>query len=264
VAGVLQLLGVPFTGSPAEALQLCKDKATTKKIVGYDGVSVPKFSLVRRGEVFSNEDFTFPAIVKPLNREASEGIAKASVVQDFKMAVERVTFIHEKLASDVIVEEFIHGRELYVGVLAGIMGIRVLPPRELFMRELKSDQAMVATYQAKWNEDYRKRWGIGTAKANSVSTTTNQQLVEGSLKIFSTLRMSGYARIDWRINEFGEAMFLEANPNPALAMDDDFAKSAKTAGIGYQELILEIITAAVGSQVIGHDAIANRQHVKAS
>lgn len=245
IAGVIDLEGIPMTGSRADALHLCKDKAITKKILGYDGIRVPRFARVAKGDDLDLAKMTFPAIVKPLNREASEGIAQASVVYDSAACAERVAFIHKSLNADVIIEEFIHGRELYVGVFEQDSGVSALPVRELFMHNLKQDQAMIATYRAKWDDDYRERWGVTTSKAAPIPQNVAEKLKEDSVKIFKSLGMRGYARMDWRMTVTGEPVFLEANPNPALAQDDDFAKAAKTFGIGYRELILAIIQSAI-------------------
>ena len=251
IAALIELNGVPMTGSRSDALHLCKDKAITKKILGYDEIRVPKFARVAKGDPAALSKMVFPAIVKPLNREASEGIAQASVVYDAEACMERVTFIHKSLNADVIVEEFIHGRELYVGVVEKDSGLVALPPRELFMHHLKPEQAMVATYRAKWDDEYRERWGVTTSKAAPIPAAVQQKLAADSIKIFQSLGMRGYARMDWRMTSNGEPVFLEANPNPALAQDDDFAKAAKTLGLSYSELILTILRSAVltnGSQ----------------
>lgn len=245
IAALIELTGIPMTGSRSDALHLCKDKAITKKILGYDDIRVPKFMHVAKGDTAAKNKMIFPAIVKPLNREASEGIAQASVVYDLDSCVDRVSFIHKSLNADVIVEEFIHGRELYVGVIEKDSGLVALPPRELFMHHLKPDQAMVATYRAKWDDDYRERWGVTTNKAAPIPAAVQDKLAQDSIKIFKSLGMRGYARMDWRMTASGEPVFLEANPNPALAQDDDFAKAAKTFGLGYGELILTILRSAI-------------------
>jgi D-alanine-D-alanine ligase len=200
---------------------------------------------VAKGDALFLGKMTFPAIVKPLNREASEGIAQASVVYDRESCIDRIHFIHKSLNADVIVEEFIHGRELYVGVVERDSGLVALPPRELFMQHLKPDQAMVATYRAKWDDEYRERWGVTTRKAAAIPNIVQTKLTQDSIKIFQSLGMRGYARMDWRMTPQGEPVFLEANPNPALAQGDDFAKAAKTLGLSYGELILTILRSAI-------------------
>jgi D-alanine-D-alanine ligase len=249
VASILELANLPYTGSQPAALHLCKDKGATKKIVGWDGVSVPAF------KVYSKDDFRFeafeadfPLIVKPLNREASEGIAKASIVDSWDACKERATWVAQKLQSDVIVEEYIHGRELYVGVLEIGGVIKAFPPRELFFDKLDKEEPMVATYKAKWDSKYRSRWGISTGRAGPLSEAASRTLKEASMSVFSSLGLTGYARMDWRLNSSGQPVFLEANPNPALSQDDDFALAAKSAGVSYGELIARIIESALLSE----------------
>jgi D-alanine-D-alanine ligase len=247
VASILELAGVSYTGSRPPALHLCKDKGATKKIAGWDGIKVPAF-MVYPHDGFKFERFAaqFPLIVKPLNREASEGIAQASVVHDWLACEERAAWVADRLKSDVIVEEYIHGRELYVGVVEDSSVLRVLPPRELFFANLSKTEPMVATYRAKWDDAYRAKWGISTGRATNLGGAAGKGLAEASLKMFRALGLRGYARLDWRMTEDGEPVFLEANPNPALAMDDDFAKAAKLGGYSYGELVAAIIGSALG------------------
>ncbi len=253
VASILELARVPYTGSRPSALHLCKDKGATKKIAGWDGIKVPAFKVYSH-ENYKFESFScqFPLIVKPLNREASEGIAQASVVNDWSACEERASWVVNRLKSDVIVEEYIHGRELYVGVVEDSDGLCVLPPRELFFANLNKDEPMVATYRAKWDEAYRQKWGISTGKALNLPVATHQAIIDASIKMFRAFGLRGYARLDWRISLAGLPVFLEANPNPALSIDDDFAKAAKLAGYSYGELIAVII----GSALSEHNEVA--------
>ena len=246
VASMLELARVPYTGSRPSALHLCKDKGATKKIAGWDGIKVPAFKVYSH-EIYKFERFSgqFPLIVKPLNREASEGIAQASVVNDWKACEERANWVVGRLKSDVIVEEYIHGRELYVGVVEDNNGLRVLPPRELFIANLGKADPMVATYRAKWDEAYRAKWGISTGRALNLPAETSKSIIAASIKMFRAFGLRGYARLDWRLTEAGQPVFLEANPNPALAIDDDFAKAAKLGGYSYGELIAVIIGSAL-------------------
>lgn len=248
VASILELSNTPYTGATPAALHLCKDKGAAKKIVSWDGVLVPSFKVYLRDE-FKFEPFeaTFPLIVKPLNREASEGIAKASIVESWDDCRERAKWVTEKLKSDVIVEEYIHGRELYVAVCEIRGVIKAMPPRELFFDKFDQSQPMVATYKAKWDNRYRKRWGISTGRAGPLPKPMTDQLIDSSIKVFRALGLSGYARIDWRLNKSGDPVFLEANPNPALSQDDDFALAVKASGVSYGELIAQIIGAAIPS-----------------
>lgn len=256
IASILELSGVPYTGSRPAALHLCKDKGTTKKIAGWDDVRVPAFKMFSRDN-FKFEQFPshFPLIVKPLNREASEGISKASIVHDWSACEERAYWVASKLKSDVIVEEYIHGREVYMGIININGALQTLPPRELFFENLDKDEPMVATFRAKWDDNYRAKWGISTSKAAALSPRQLEQLSSQTIKIFKSLGLNGYARIDWRIAPDGVPVFLEANPNPALSHDDDFAKAAKSAGVSYQDLVAHIISAAITDHQTLHSQI---------
>ncbi len=246
IASILELANVPYTGALPAALHLCKDKGATKKIVGWDGVKVPAFKVYPQDDFkFEPFDAKFPLIVKPLNREASEGIAKASIVEDWDSCRERAAWVAQKLQSDVIVEEYIHGRELYVAVLETGGSIKAMPPRELFFDKVDKSEPMVATYKAKWDNSYRKRWGISTGRAGPLPEVVTKTLRDTSVKVFRSLGLSGYARMDWRLSENGEPVFLEANPNPALSQDDDFALAVKASGMSYGELIAQIIASAI-------------------
>ena len=246
VASILSLARVPFTGSPGAALHLCKDKGLSKKIAEWEGIKIPAFAVFPREEFkFERFNCEFPLIVKPLNREASEGISQASIVYDWAQCEERARWVATKLQCDVIVEEFVHGRELYVGVFESGEGITALPARELYFANLDKNNPMVATYKAKWDDDYRDRWGISTGAAATMTEAAQSRLLTDSVRLFKSLGLRGYARVDWRMNERNEPVLLEVNPNPALAQDDDFAKAAKSAGKGYVDLIDEILRAAV-------------------
>ena len=249
IAALIDLAGIPFTGSPSGALHLCKNKATTKMILGYEGIRVPDFFVVRRHESFAlPSKLTFPVIVKPLDREASEGIAQSSVAQTRDACAERIHFIRDRLDNDVIVEEFIHGREFYVGVLDGEVPM-ALPPRELFFAHLAADKPMIATYRAKWDDEYRARWGISTGAAAKIDDCVLKRIKAESCKIFTSLGLKGYARMDWRVDREGTPVFIEANPNPALAQNDDFALAAKMAGFGYGALITRILELTLAAEV---------------
>jgi D-alanine-D-alanine ligase len=249
IASILELANVPYTGATPAALHLCKDKGATKKIVAWDGVRVPAF-MVYSKDAFKFEPFDaiFPLIVKPLNREASEGIAKASIVESWDACRERASWVVQKLQSDVIVEEYIHGRELYVAILEVGGHIKAMPPRELFFHKIDKSEPMIATYKAKWDQGYRKRWGISTGRAAPLPESLVKTLKDTSIYVFRTLGLSGYARMDWRLSENGDAVFLEANPNPALSQDDDFALAVKASGISYGELIAQILASAVAAE----------------
>ena len=150
----------PFTGCGSSGLTLCKHKAISKKILGYHRIHTPEFVTIARGKRIARpQRLKFPIIVKPLKEEASLGISQASFVETDEQFKERVQFIHDSYNNDVIAEEYIEGRELYVSVV-GNHRLDVFPIRELVFRAVPPDEPKMATYKAKWDEAYRKRWGL--------------------------------------------------------------------------------------------------------
>jgi D-alanine-D-alanine ligase len=241
IASFLEMHGVPFTGCGSTGLTLCKQKGISKKILGYHRIRVPQFNVIPRGRRFSRpKRLRFPILVKPLKEEASLGISQASFAETDEQFRERVQFIHEKYDCDVIAEEYISGRELYVSVL-GNHRLDVFPIRELVFREVPPDEPKIATYRAKWDEEYRKRWGLQNQFAEGLDPACEREIVRTCKRIYRLLTIDGYARVDLRVTPNHEIYFIEANPNPILAADEDFAQSALKAGLGYPQLIEQII-----------------------
>ena len=240
IVSFLELHDVPFTGCGSTGLTLCKHKGISKKILGYHRIRVPDFTVIPRGKrVIRPKRLPFPILVKPLKEEASFGIAQASFVESDDQFKERVTFIHEKYDHDVIAEEYIEGRELYVSVL-GNHRLQVFPLRELVFKEVPPDEPKIATYKAKWDEEYRKRWGIQNEFARELDPALVRQIEQTCKKIYRLLAIDGYGRLDLRLTKDHEIVFIEANPNPVLARDEDFAQSALGADLAYPQLIERI------------------------
>src|SRR6185503_16815960 len=160
IVSFLAMREVAFTGCGSTGLTLCKHKAVSKKILGYHRIHTPEFVTIARGKRIARpKRLKFPILVKPLKEEASLGISQASFVETDEQFKERAQFIHDKYDNDVIAEEYIEGRELYVSVM-GNHRLEVFPIRELVFREVPPDEPKIATYKAKWDEEYRKRWGL--------------------------------------------------------------------------------------------------------
>ncbi len=241
IASFLELHGVPFTGCGSTGLTLCKHKAISKKILGYHRIRVPEFTVIARGKRATRPArLRFPILVKPLKEEASYGISQASFVETDEDFRERVQFIHASHDSDAIAEEYIAGRELYVSIL-GNERLSVFPIRELVFNEVPPDEPRIATFRAKWDEAYRKRWGLKYQFARALDPLLERAIVNTCKRIYRLLTIDGYGRIDLRVTEAGEIYFIEANPNPHLAPDEDFAQSALKAGIAYPQLIERIL-----------------------
>ncbi len=244
IASLLELQGVPFTGCGALGLTLSKHKGIAKQILGYHRIRVPQFALFPPGKkIVRPRWLQFPVFIKPTKEEASYGIAQASFVETDEQLTERVAFIHEKFRQDAIVEEYIHGRELYVSVL-GNDRLQVFPIREMLFQEIPPDEPRFASFKAKWDDDYRKRWGIVNRFAHDLDAALVKKIERICKRIYRLLAITGYARIDLRLTDDGQIVFIEANPNPILAVEEDFAQSAAKAGLAYPQLIEKILALA--------------------
>jgi D-alanine-D-alanine ligase len=235
---------------------LCKDKGISKNIVGYHGIRVPNFVVVPRGQRIParlklavipsgveeprNKHLRFPILVKPVRDEASYGISQASFVQNEEQLRDRIAFIHEKRNTDAIAEEYIEGRELYVSVM-GNTRLTVFPIRELVFREVPPNEPKIATFKAKWDDEYRKRWGLLNHFAEDLDPALVREIEDTCKRIYRLLTIDGYARIDLRLTPDNKIYFIEANPNPHLAADEDFALSATKPGLPYTWLIERIV-----------------------
>src|SRR5262245_59036497 len=247
IVSYLELHGLPFTGCGSTGLTLCKHKGISKKILGYHRIHVPEFAVIPRGSRIARpKRLKFPILVKPLKEQASFGISQASFVATDEQFRDRVQFIHEKFDNDVIAEEYNEGRELYVSIL-GNQHLQVLPIRELVFREVPPDEPKIATYKAKWDEEYRKRWGLQNRFAEGLDPALVRQIQSTCKRIYRLLTIDGYARLDLRLTPDNDLYFIEANPNPILAADEDFAQSALKADLPYPDLIRRIIRLGLNS-----------------
>jgi D-alanine-D-alanine ligase len=240
VVSYLELLGLPYTGCNPRGLILARDKALSKKLLAYHRIRVPEFTVVRPGrKVALPKRLTFPLIVKSLFFEASTGISQASVVENPDQLARRVTFIHEKLGTAAIVEQFIDGRELYVGVI-GNERLDVLPPWEMSFAQMPENRWKIATERVKWSTKYQKKHGIMTDRAR-LDPGTGERMQRMAKRAYRALDLSGYARVDLRMDEAGRIYVLEANPNPNMAYGEDFSESAEAHGISYERLLDRLI-----------------------
>ncbi|HZO13652.1 MAG TPA: hypothetical protein VFB62_10345 [Polyangiaceae bacterium] len=242
VVAYLELHGVAYTGCNPRGLLLARDKAISKKIVHYHRIRTPRFvAFSRRRKVRRPRWLEFPLIVKSLVEEASFGIAQASVVYDDEAFAERVQFIHERVRTDAIAEQFVEGRELYSAVL-GNLQLNVLPTWELFLDGMPDDALRIATRKAKWDLAYQKKHGIDHGRARRLGDPLERRIADTSRRICRRLGIDGYARIDFRLAENGDLYFLEANPNPDIAAGEEFASAAEAAGLTYNALLQRIVS----------------------
>jgi len=241
VVSYLELLQVPYTGCNPRGLVLARSKALCKKLLAYHRIRVPAFAVFPLHRAIRRpRKLPFPLIVKSLTEHASLGIAQASVVDTDEKLAERVTFVHERLRTDAIAEEFIEGREYYVSVI-GNDRLLALPVWELVLDNMPANAALIATAKVKHDVEYQKRHGIDQGVAENLPEGMAARMAQTSKRIYRLLEMDGYARIDYRLAADGSLYFLDANPNPEIAESEELAMAAQHAGISYPELLTRII-----------------------
>lgn len=241
VVSFLELLRVPYTGCNPRGLILSREKSLAKKLLIYHRIHVPAFHVFPIGRKMRRpRTLAFPLIVKSLTEHASLGISQASLVNDDEELNERVAFVHRRVGTDAMAEQFIVGREIYVGIL-GNDRLTAMSPRELVFEKASPDMPLIATARAKHNFAYQQRYGIEQRAAEGLPARVEATLGEISKRIYRILGLSGYARLDYRLGADGQLWFLEANANPDLADGEEFASSAAQSGIDYPELLQRIM-----------------------
>jgi len=240
VASYLELHRQNYTGCNPRGLTLARDKALSKKILSWHGLPVPDFAVFPLGRrVKRPAGLEFPLFVKSLNEEASLGISLESIVHDDDQLRNRVAHIHEEVGTDAIAEDYIEGREFYVGVI-GNERVEAFPVWELGLSGLPPGTPRIATRKVKWDIRYQREMGIQNHRAD-LPEKLEKAVRSAAKKVYRALDLSGYARLDLRMRKDGRFYFLEANPNPDLTFGEDFAESAEAGGLGYEHLIQRIL-----------------------
>jgi D-alanine-D-alanine ligase len=241
VVSHLELLKLSYTGCNPRGLLLARDKSLSKKLLAYHRIAVPEFEVFRIGRLIRRpKRLQFPLIVKSLTQEASIGISQASVVESDEKLKERVLFIHESIRTAAIAEQYIEGRELYVGIIGNQL-LQALPVWELFFTNMPADAKRIATDRVKWSVKYQKKYGIDSGPARELTEAASNEIQHLCKRTYRALELSGYARIDLRLDEAGNVWVLEANPNPQIARGEDFAASAEKVGMSYETVLQRII-----------------------
>src|SRR4029078_846475 len=240
IASYLELMQVPYTGCNPRGLILARGKDLSKTLVHYRRIAVPAFAVFpMRRKVKRPARLALPLIVKSLSEDGSRGISQASIVDTDEKLAERVVFVHERVGTAAIAEQYIDGRELYVGVL-GNNRLRVLPVWELKFGTM-GGQA-IDTEKVKHDTGYQERGGIVDGPATNIAPEVRARIQRTAKRIYRTLGLDGYARVDFRLSADGTPYFIEANPNPEIAKSQEFAKAALYDGIAYTELLHRILT----------------------
>ena len=241
VVGFLELMRVPYTGCNPRGLMLSRGKALSKKLLAYHRIRVPDFGVFPMGrKVRRPRRLAFPLIVKSLIEHSSTGISQASIVDSDDKLAERVRFVHERVGTDAIAEQFIDGRELYVSVL-GNDRLVAFSPWELWAEKGDPSEPLIATAKAKHDPEYQAKKGIIIRAAQELHPTVEERLIHDSKRIYRILELTGYARIDFRLDADNRIFFLEANPNPDIAEHEEFASAAAFNDVPYPKLLERII-----------------------
>jgi D-alanine-D-alanine ligase len=241
VVTFLELMRQPYTGCNPRGMMLSRDKVLTKQILQYHRIPTPRFHVFPWGRSYRQpRGLEFPLFVKSATDDASLGISQASIVHDAERLRERVEFIHEQAQSDALAEEYIEGRELYVGLI-GNDRLTTFPVWELDFGSLAEVQAGIATRKVKWDRAYQRRHGIHTGPAKDLPEGAGARVVQLARRVYRALHMNGYARMDMRMRPDGSVFVLEANANPNLTYGEDFAESGELAGFDYDRLLNRIV-----------------------
>ena len=242
VVGWLELHKQAYTGCNPRGLLVAGDKALCKKVLSYHRIRAPRFMTVLRGARVSRlpKELVFPLIVKSRSEHASTGIAQASIVRDLGQLQDRVEYIHRNVGTGAICEEYIEGRELTIAVL-GNKRIEVGPVWELTMKDLPESAPNIVTSRIKWDLAYQKRIGLRSDEVTDLSARKLEEITRLARRIYRALGLSGYARIDMRMDAEGRIWILEANPNPDLCFGEDFAESFERRGYSYPQMIQKLL-----------------------
>jgi len=252
VAALLNLLDLHYTGSSPAGLLMAGDKSLTKQVLGFQRIRTPEFATLYRGALDHAGDLKFPLIVKPPQEDASLGITSKSVVHDVRELLATMDSLQREFQSPVMVEEFVEGREFYVGVL-GNASPQALPIMELDFSAFPADRPKIASYEAKWGEG-----GTGGASETGAEFTGTRSVFPTDLtpemtarmqavavQAFGALRLRDYGRIDLRVSASEEIHVIEVNPNCYLEREGEFARAAAKAGLTHEALVGRIMDLAL-------------------
>ncbi len=252
VVSLLELLRVPYTGCNPRGLILARSKSLSKKLLAYHRIPVPDFLVIPRGHRTRRpRKLEFPLIVKSLMEHSSYGIAQASKVEDDERLAERVTFVHESIGTDAIAERFIEGREIYVGVI-GNDRLVALPPIELVFENMPANAALIATAKVKHDLAYQAKRGIALKAVEGLEEEVMERIARLAKRIYRTLELDGYARVDFRLSAANVPYFLDANPNPDISDGEELASAAALVGMSYGDLISRILNFGMKREVGGN------------
>jgi len=251
VVSYLEVLGVKYTGCNPRGLMIARSKDLAKKLLTYHRIPNPNFYVFSASKkIYIPRKLHYPLFVKSLTEEASAGITQESIVYNDKGLKERVEYFAEKVGSDVIAESYVDGREFYVSIM-GNHRLEALPPWELLFNNLPERTPRIATRKVKWDSRYRKKYGIDSGLAENLKKGSLDKLQQMAKRTYRALGLSGYARIDLRMDKSGSIYVIEANPNPDIGLEDEFSDSAKVAGYSFSAFLNRLLSLGLSWSPLG-------------
>jgi D-alanine-D-alanine ligase len=244
IAAYLELVGKRFTGAGSHGLMLAQDKSVAKKIFAFHGIATPVFARSFRGRLAFSHELHFPVIVKPMREDGSIGIEFDAVVSSIKELMERIDWLHGQFDSPILIEEYVDGREMYVGVL-GNENPEALPVIELDLSKLPEGTPRIAAAEVKWAKGTKAYRDTKSIVATDLSEETTALLQSTAVSAYQALELRDYGRVDMRLKPDGTVSVIEVNPNPWLASRAEFAQAARKAGRTYTQLVEEIVGLAI-------------------
>ena len=244
VAALLNLVDLRYTGSSPAGLLLAGDKTLTKKVLSFHGIKTPEFATVYRGALDWAGDIAFPLIVKPPQEDASLGVSSKAVVYDIRQLLERIDSLQAEFQQPALVEQFVEGREFYVGVI-GNANAEALPIIELDFSNFPPDRPKIASWEAKWGDEGEGEGaefeGTKSIFPESLDEELATRMQAVAVDTFHALRLRDYARVDLRVTPENEIYVIEANPNCYLEKESEFARAAAKMELSYEQLIARIV-----------------------
>jgi D-alanine-D-alanine ligase len=244
IAGYLELIGRRYTGAGTHGLLFAQDKGVAKKIFAFHGIYTPVFARSFRGRLDFSHDLEFPVIVKPAREDGSIGIEFSNVVSSIRELMERIDWLHEHFDSPVLIEEYVEGREMYVGILGNDNPV-ALPVVELDLSKLPEGTPRIAGAEVKWGKGTPAYRDAKSRVPEDLSDETVSLLQQTAIGAYQALELRDYGRVDMRLQPDGRVAVIEVNPNPWLNSRAEFAFAARRAGRTYTELIQEIVDLAM-------------------
>jgi D-alanine-D-alanine ligase len=251
IAALLELLNLKFTGSGSIGLALTQDKELSKKLLAFHSIRYPKYSVIDEGRVEWSDDLAFPVLLKPVDQDASFGIDDKAIVHNIKELMERISFIHTEFSSPALIEEYIEGREIYIGVL-GNKKPEALPIIEWDFSKVPDGKPRIASTEAKWDENSEAYKDSFEVFPKDIPEYVYQEIQEAAVTVFRLLKLRDYARIDMRLKktekdgkEAWEFYIIEVNGNPHLDKESELPLAAEEHGLDYVGLIEKIVELAL-------------------